>query len=586
MSIEGKTGLSALAATLLLLCPGAGAVEPAAAPDPACAQLRNETVPASAIALPTKGALVTLVTQMPGYCQVLGSIGAVDPAAPAIQFELDLPATWNRKLLMLGGGGFNGTIPNTAGNVPAGPYDRPAPLARGYAVVGSDSGHQVPTTPQAPLKPGMDASFASNAEALRNYTGEALKKTHDAAAYLIRKRYGAKPERAYFAGGSTGGREALEVVQRWPEDWNGAIAWYPAWNHVSLVLQVGRVARALAAPGGWLNQKKRNALFQAALGACDELDGVADGIVSNVAACNAKFDPATAVLNGSPLRCAGGADLGDACLSDAQIRTLQVFNTPIEFRPALASGETHYPGYNLYGSDLGMARDNPIQPIVTALALGTIPPGTSSQVPGESAAVSVFWDQWVRFVFAGDPHFDALALDPVTRGTLRAHIDELSRTLDANRTDYSAFANKGGKLLLAHGTADVLVSARSTEEYYRRIQVNMGATKVHQFLRFYEVPGYGHAVSSVFNASWDSLTALENWVERGVAPAKQIVSDSIGVPGRTRPLCEYPQWPRYRGSGDVDSATSFDCVSRDVPVASRISKTGRFAPGWQVSSAR
>jgi pimeloyl-ACP methyl ester carboxylesterase len=566
MSSGGKTWLAAVAATPLLLCSAARAADPAAALDAACAKLRNKTVPASAMALPTRGAVVTSATEietggtLPGYCKVLGSIAAVDRTAPAIQFELDLPTTWNRKMLMLGGGGFNGTIPNTAGNVPAGPYDRPVPLARGYAVVGSDSGHQAPKTPQAPLKPGMDASFALNGEAVRNYTGEALKKTHDAAAYLIRMRYGVSPDKAYFAGGSTGGREALEVVQRWPEDWNGAIAWYPAWNHVSLVLQVGKIARALAAPGSWLNQKKRNVLFAATLAACDELDGAADGIVSNVTACNTKFDPSTAVVNGSPLRCAGGADLGDACLSDAQIRVLQVFNTPIDFEPALASGETHYPGYNLYGSDLGMIRDSPVQPVVTALALGTAPPG-ASLVPGESPAVSVFWDQWVRFVFAGNPHFDAFSLDPVTRGNLRAHIDELAKTLDANRTDFSAFAKKGGRILLAHGTADVLVSARSTEEYYRRIQANMGATKVQQFLRFYEVPGFGHAVSSVFNASWDSLTALENWVERGVAPTAQIVSDSIGVPGRTRPLCEYPQWPKYRGSGDVNNAASFDCAT-------------------------
>jgi len=557
-----KTQLSAIAATLLLICSAARAADPAAAPDTTCAQLRDQTVPASAMALPTKGAVVSSATQMPGYCKVLGRIAAIDPAAPAIQFELDLPTTWNRKLLMLGGGGFNGTIPNTAGNVPAGPYDRPVPLARGYAVVGSDSGHQAPNTPQAPLKPAMDASFALNGEALRNYTGEALKKTHDAALYLIRMQYRVGPDKAYFAGGSTGGREALEVVQRWPDDWNGAIAWYPAWNHVSLVLQVGRVARALAAPGGWLNEKKRNALFAAALAACDKLDGVADGIVSNVAACNKKFDPAKAVLNGSPLRCAGGADRGDDCLSDAQIRVLQVFNTPIEFEPALASGETHYPGYNLYGSDLGMVRDSPVQPIVIALALGAAPP-RASLVPGESPAVSVFWDQWVRFVFASAPNFDALALNPVTRGTLRAHIDELARTLDVNRTDYSVFANRGGKILLAHGTADVLVSTRSTEEYYRRIQANMGAAKVQQFMRYYEVPGFGHAISSVFNASWDSLKALEDWVERGVAPAAQIVSDRIGVPGRTRPLCEFPRWPKYRGAGDVNNASSFDCVAGD-----------------------
>src|SRR3569833_2994119 len=115
MSIEGKTRLGAIAATLLLLCPAARAAHPAATPDSACAQLRNKSVPASAMALPTAGAVVTSVTQidpvvtadrvaLPGYCKVLGSIAARDPTAPAIQFELDLPTMWNTKLLMLGGG--------------------------------------------------------------------------------------------------------------------------------------------------------------------------------------------------------------------------------------------------------------------------------------------------------------------------------------------------------------------------------------------------------------------------------------------------------------------------------------------------
>src|SRR5690242_1369248 len=190
MSIERPLRLAAIAATLLVLAPAA----PAATPDSACAQLRNRTVPAAAMALPTAGAVVTAATQidavvtagrvaLPTYCKVLGRIAGRDPQAPAIQFELDLPTVWNRKLLMLGGGGFDGTIPNTSGNVPSGPYDRPVPLARGYAVVGSDSGHQAPATPQAPLKPAMDASFALNGEALRNFTGDALKKTHDAAVY-------------------------------------------------------------------------------------------------------------------------------------------------------------------------------------------------------------------------------------------------------------------------------------------------------------------------------------------------------------------------------------------------------------------
>lgn len=130
--------------------------------------------------------------------------------------------------------------------------------------------------------------------------------------------------------------------------------------------------------------------------------------------------------------------------------------------------------------------------------------------------------------------------------------------------DLSAFAAKGGKLLLAHGTVDVLVSTRATEEYYQRLQRKMGPSEVDGFVRFYEVPGFGHAGSSTFNAAWDSLTTLENWAERGTSPSGQVVTDSAGVPGRTRPLCDFPKWAKYNGTGDMNIAASFRCVEHDT----------------------
>ena len=246
-------------------------------------------------------------------------------------------------------------------------------------------------------------------------------------------------------------------------------------------------------------------------------------------------------------------------MSDAQIQLLHAFNTPLEFDTPLASGETHYPGFNIYGADLGMTSDKPLQAFVIALAWGTLPPG-QPLIAGQSPSASVFWDQWARYVLAGDEHYDPFSFDPRTGGALRLHIDELSRVLDVNATDYSTFARKGGKILIAHGAADVLVSARATGEYYTRVQAAMGADRTRDFLRYYEVPGYGHGASTVFNASWDSLTVLDNWVESGKPPDAQVVVDSAGVPGRARPLCEYPSWPRYQGSGDANAASSFACV--------------------------
>jgi hypothetical protein len=535
---------------------------PAAPATLGCEQLVGMAIPTSSIGLPTSGATVTAansvaasgsgVTAVPAHCLVSGTIAPVDILAPGIKFQVGLPANWNRKVVMFGGGGFNGTIPSVRSNVPNGPTDQATPLGRGYATFASDSGHQ------ALLLGSQDGLFGLNDEAVRNFGGDALKKTRDAAFAIIAARYAASPLKAYFAGGSTGGREALAAIQRWPADWDGAVAWYPAWNDAAALLAGHRVSRALAQPGAYPNPAKRLALYDAAMEKCDVLDGVADGLIANQKACNAVFDPSTATLRGIPLRCAGGADTGDSCLSDAQIGAMNLVNTPANFRFSLASGETQYPGFNIWGADTGItSRTSPLQPTVTFLAFGTAQP--ARVMPANAPYISVLTDQWLKYSVTRNPLFDSLSLDPENPGPWAGRISALSTQLDTS-TDISAFAARGGKLLLAHGLADVLVSSRATEEYYRRLQVAMGASQVDSFVRYYEVAGLGHAVSSVFNATWDSLTALDRWSGEGIAPVNQVTTDTAGVPGRTRPLCDYPQRPQYRGSGSVDSATSFQCV--------------------------
>jgi acetyl esterase/lipase len=458
---------------------------------------------------------------------------------------------------MFGGGGYNGSIPSLTGTVPADFAETRTPLGRGYAVFASDSGHE-----------GSDAgnagAFALNAEALRNYSHDALKKTRDTALYLIDKRYGIPPEHTYFAGGSTGGREALAVVQQWPKDFDGVIALYPAFNAASLDLQFGRITRALAAPGAYPNLAKRAALYDAAMQACDGLDGVEDGLISNQAACNATFDPATAMLNGHPLRCPGGTDAGDTCLSDAQIAAMKVINTPVTFDYPLASGENQYPGFNTWGTDFGRPGTGD-QAIVNRLGLSAKQPeypmggfGTTiDTIPYHSG----FWDQWIKYFVTRNPNYNSLSIDPEHPGRWQARISELTARQDVNRADLSEFAAHGGKILMAHGTSDQLVSTRATEQYFNRLRATMGSEQTAAFMRFYEIPGFNHYISTTFNPTWDSLTTLEDWVEKGAAPGPQIVSDTAGVPGRTRPLCEYPAWPKYDGSGDVNSASSFSCAA-------------------------
>ena len=414
-----------------------------------------------------------------------------------------------------------------------------------------------------------------NEEMLRNWTGEALKKTRDAATYLVKARYATDTiQQSYFAGGSTGGREALQVATRWPADWTGIIAWYPAWKQMSAMLAGHRVNRALAQPGAYPNTPKRKLVYDAAIEACDGLDGLLDGLIGNQNRCNAVFDPATASLTGTPLRCPDGVDTGDTCLSDVQIATLKAMNASTRFNFTLASGETGYPGYNVWGADLGITSNpSPLQPTITFLNLNTSPP--AHPMPSTAPYISRQLDGMIRYGVTRDPGYDSLSLDPENPGPWGPRLSEISTLLDV-AVDLDAFAAKGGKLLLAHGLSDVLVSSRGTEEYYQRLQARMGPAEVAKFARYYEAPGYGHALSTAFNVEWDSLTALENWVEQGTAPPPQVMGDTAsGAVARTRPLCEYPHWARYNGSGDVNAAASFTCVPyEDAPPTQRATHLG------------
>ncbi|MFD8804596.1 tannase/feruloyl esterase family alpha/beta hydrolase [Streptomyces sp. NPDC059597] len=520
--------------------PGAGRTATA----PACDGLDGMEIPASAMSLPTTGGHVTsaavetsLVSgETITYCEADADILPVDPAAPAIKMRVALPYDWNGKALMFGGGGYNGTIPDLTANVPFGPTGQPAPLARRYVTFASDSGHQ--QSPTAP--PSLDGSFGVNDEALNNFAaGDALKKTRDASLFLVRHAYGADPAEIYFSGGSTGGREALVVAQRWPTAFDGVISAFPAWNNLSEILYLGHLVHVLSRPGAFPGVDQQKLLHDRVVQACDGLDGVKDGVVSNPGGCH--FDP-------HRLRCPKGTGTGPNCLSDAQIEAVTAMSSPFRWPYRIASGETGYPGFPfLSGADMR----------TPFLGFGTTAP--ANPMPVTSGYGMQFWDQWVKYFLTRDPGHNSLAVDPQRPGKWLARISQLSTIQDRNVTDLGAFAHAGGKLILLHGAADELVSPYSTTDYYQRVRATLGAGPTHSFLRYYVVPGANHANfgAPAFAAATDSLSALEHWVEKDEPPADEVVSDTLH--DRTRPLCEYPGWPRYR-AGDPDSASSFVCA--------------------------
>lgn len=514
-----------------------------------CAALVKLTIPAAKIGLPTRGAELASATlakaeeRTPEHCLLTGRILPADKSAPNIEFKVALPTRWNGKALMFGGGGYNGVIPQVAGNLPIGRMAE-TPLERGYATFGSDSGHQTP-----------GASFALNEEAYRNYVGDALKKTRDTATFIIEHAYGARPSRAYFMGASRGGGEALAATARWPKDWDGAVSLYPARSGTVTILGMLAANQALAAPGAFLSPEHRELLYRAALEHCDGLDGARDGLIGNRRGCAKVFDPATATFAGTALRCRDGA-AGFGCLSDAQIAALRKIEGPVRLPAPMESGETHFPGYTILTSETA-------SPGSSAYGWGAVAPSaelapTARYQPGVPI---LFWmvDQYMHHIFARDPSYDTLSFDFADPGALGPRMSELSK-LDDQDLDMSGFARRGGKLILLQGGDDQMISPKSTAAYYEQVRQRLGNETLNRMLRFYEVPGYGHGRSAVFLASWDQLSALERWVEQGIDPAeREVVSDLAGVPGRARPLCLYPRWPRYSGRGDMNAAESFTC---------------------------
>jgi feruloyl esterase len=534
-------GLGQVLLFLAVQAPGtAGAKEPSLG----CEQLAHWRMPSEAIHLPTRGATVDTATATAAgdpdgnYCRVEGVIHSVDAKAQAIHFRVNLPAQWNEKALQLGGGGYDGVLVDGLHVSFAGAQDA-HPVASGYATFGSDSGHQS----QGFMDPSPGV-FALNPEELENFGGAQLKKTHDVALGLIQHYYGAAPKRVYFYGNSQGGHEGLTVAQRWPNDYDGVVSIHPAYDFVPLQLSGLHLGQVLyRSPQAWLSPTKVHLIANAVLRACDSLDGLADGIIGNVAGCRGAFR-----LNA--LRCEGRKDTGNGCLSDEQIETARAFDAPSTF------------GVTLQGDVSSFAR----WPLLTGaftgppsfFGLGMTPAPASPPAPTD-AFLLFMADQMVRYMALQDPSYNSLHFEPAKHV---AALERVSKLIYASDANVDAFRSHGGKLLLLHGTVDMAIAPENTVAYYDRLVKRYGTERLRTFTRFYMVPGFGHGDGS-FQMRWDGLTTIDRWVDAGREPANQVATDAAqATTGRTRPLCEYPAWPRYFGSGDPNVAASFRCVER------------------------
>jgi feruloyl esterase len=538
-----------------------------------CASLGAIAIPASAIGLPTTGATVTAadlvpaagervegaraVLATPEYCRVTGRIAPVDPTAPPINFHVNLPTSWNRKIAQMGGSGQNGVIPValTTGmqwGPESIPPNAPYALSRGFVTFGSDSGHQnapggrgaAPATPPAgPPTP----DWTTNDEAFTNFAYAQMKKTHDVAVALVARFYGQPIRRSYYLGSSQGGREALIVAQRFPNDYDGIFVQVPV--HAYVQQSIGDpLARAKAQMGdGWIPPAKVAVIAKEVRRQCDALDGLEDGLVSAYTVCQQRFDPAKSPNAFSAVRCAGGADTGEACLSDAQIQAANTVYASTTWPFPLHGGWRTWPGWSTGSESATNWRTLQARPTPATANFGVL-----------------------RSRIVKDPAANLLEVD---LARYAKELQQLSATIDATDPDLSAFHRRGGKLILKVNTTDYTANPRASMAYYDKVVQTMGARAVDEFLRFYVAVGLFHnrniGHNPITNAPVpmyvDFIAMLDDWVEQGAAPADtQVLSDMDAVPPftvrATFPMCRYPMYPRYNGSGDTKSATSYTCT--------------------------
>ncbi|HEU0196756.1 MAG TPA: tannase/feruloyl esterase family alpha/beta hydrolase, partial [Nevskiaceae bacterium] len=481
---------------------------------------------------------LAVVPAAPEYCKAMGQIRPVDPKAPPIRFEVNLPTHWNGSSVQFGGGGFNGMLITGLGLPPLARADEPSPLAMGFVTYGTDSGHQM--VPGVPLQ-----AFALNDEALTNFSYAAYKKVRDVAVDLMQRRYGRSAAKLYFVGFSEGGREGLTMAQRFPNDFDGIISGVPVINWVALQTAGTRVGAAQFGKG-WIEPEKVKLVGKAVRAACDKLDGLADGIVSDYRGCRKAFDV-------SALACRTGNT--SQCLTPPQIDVVKLIHSPTELGFTVSNGEDSYPGWGVGGE--ATSGTGPIGGWIswqTGDTPPTLPPG-----PTNSRAW-LYGSGAIQYFFARDPHYDATHFRPEH---FAARMKEVSALMDSTDPDLSAFARHGGKLLMYENMADYAQSPYEGIAYFEAVTRRFGQDQARKFARLYVNPGVDHMGGGA-PASVSLLPTLTAWVTKGTAPKPMTVALQQATPPYViqieRPLCEYPAFPRYH-SGPEAHASSFTCAT-------------------------
>jgi hypothetical protein len=496
---------------------------------------------------------------VPAHCEVIGKINprtGVDGKPYAIGFHLRLPDSWNERFYFQGGGGTDGNLGDAYGG---------SALLGGYAVVSTDAGHD--NTINFDANAGGTAAFGVDPQARIDYGYNALDQVTQTAKTLIHDYYGRKIEYSYFVGCSNGGRQGMVASQRFPRYFDGIVAGAPgfdlpraavaeAWNEQVLA----PLATSLSANGQpYLVDTFSDAdlilAANAILAACDDLDGLVDGIVDNHTACTSR----KVYPHLNAIQCVG-AKTPD-CLSAGQIEALKL----IYAGPENSRGKALYtdwqwdPGISAFTSlrmwSLGFPATPPL-PANTNTAFNlTLGGGSLPHVFVTPPDVTPLTGL-EAYIFGFDFDTDA----PKIFKTSGIYKQSSMQFMTARSTNLSRFKKHGGKMILYHGNSDGVFSPHDTIDWYKAMDRRMPG-KAQDFARLFLVPGMGHCGAGPGTTLFDAFTPLVNWVENGIAPDSIVATAPPGTPwpGRIRPLCPYPKQARYIGSGDINDAANFVC---------------------------
>ena len=460
---------------------------------------------------------------LPAFCRVEAT--ARPTSDSDIKFEVWIPPAeaWNGKFEGVGNGGYSGAIGYAA---------LATALRRGYATASTDTGHA-----------GDDMKFGQgHPEKIADWAWRSVHVMTDAAKLIVRDHAGKLPDRAYFNGCSSGGHQALSEAQRFPDDYDGIIAGDPANNRIRQTFAFLWSWTATHTKDGLpiIPATKLSIITKAAIDACDGNDGLKDGVIDDPRRCH--FDPAR-------LLCKNGSD--DAtCLTQAQVEAVKKVYDGVK---SPRTGEQIFTGWPRGSEGFG---ESPLQ---SWRAYVMDPP--------EPMRVGFF-----RYFLFHDPNWDWHTID---WDRDLAYAEQRLPIMAAVEHDLTPFKKHGGKLLMYTGWSDPVVPPQDTAAYYEAVVKTMGGMdRTREFFRFFTAPGMGHCGGGPGPNQFDTLAALEQWVEKGAAPDKLIASHiTNGKVDRTRPLCLYPLVARWKGAGSSDDAVNFSCVAAEPASGARKTTT-------------